>query len=209
MTRLDEIIAEHKVWVEKNFPSKPFWQPLLGVGEEVGELNHAVLKRAQGILMEEDHDADIRDAVGDIVIFLMHFCSIEGVDLMDCIEEAWGRAGGRDWTKAEAQEVETECTFCGGNGSLVDQGTCPTCEGHGVVYEVPQGVEDEKYAYGARGAYGDVGVPVKDIAKAVEVLCWSCGKSDTDGSVSVGQETPNGAYWEPRYVDVHLACVGQ
>jgi len=76
----------------------PAWHAILGVVEEVGELSHAYLKREQGIRgTREQHDASIVDAVGDIVLFLSGFCSVEGIDLMDCIEKSWEEVSRRDW----------------------------------------------------------------------------------------------------------------
>lgn len=72
---LQNIQAEVAAWSQKNFGDQPAWRPLLGIGEELGELNHAYLKREQGIRQDEDHDAAMRDAVGDIVIFLCDFSS--------------------------------------------------------------------------------------------------------------------------------------
>ena len=58
-------------WQKINFPNTKNYQPLLGVVEEVGELSHSHLKMEQGIRgSEEGHIAKIKDAIGDIVIFL-------------------------------------------------------------------------------------------------------------------------------------------
>jgi NTP pyrophosphatase (non-canonical NTP hydrolase) len=63
--------VEHLNWVEKNFPDQKPYQPLLGLAEEVGELSHAFLKREQGCRgTAEEHDKEIKDAVGDIFVFL-------------------------------------------------------------------------------------------------------------------------------------------
>ncbi len=81
---LDEIQREHALWIKKNFPSRPdkSFHPLLGVVEEVGELSHAVLKRDQGIRLNENHGENIKDAVGDIVIYLLDFCNTEKSGLL-------------------------------------------------------------------------------------------------------------------------------
>jgi len=78
-------------WSLKNFPEQTATQSLLGVVEEVGELAHHVLKKQQNITQHEDHDCEIKDAIGDIVIFLSEFCSRSGIDLEECVEEVWGR----------------------------------------------------------------------------------------------------------------------
>ena len=96
---LHEIQKEVRIWVDKNFPDSPIHQPILGLMEELGELSHAVNKREQKVRLNEDYKADVFDAVGDIVIYLMHFCNIEGIDLMSCIEKVWGKVKKRDWQK--------------------------------------------------------------------------------------------------------------
>jgi NTP pyrophosphatase (non-canonical NTP hydrolase) len=88
-------------WIEKQpfHPQQP-WQPLLGVGEEVGELNHAFLKRSQGIRGTADqHTEKMKDAVGDIMVYLAGFCIAEGLDMGECVEKAWSEVSQRDWNK--------------------------------------------------------------------------------------------------------------
>lgn len=95
------IQAEQVEWVAHNFGGdRPAWHPLLGVQEEVGELAHAYLKRTQGIRVNENHDAAIRDAVADIVIYLLDFCTAEGIDLQSVLAETWAQVRGRDWKQS-------------------------------------------------------------------------------------------------------------
>jgi NTP pyrophosphatase (non-canonical NTP hydrolase) len=98
-TTLKQIQEEVKVWEKKNFGDRPGWQPLLGLQEEVGELAHHYLKRAQGIRISEDHNAGIADAVADIVIYLLDFCNTEGIDLEATLKATWQEVSKRDWTK--------------------------------------------------------------------------------------------------------------
>lgn len=87
-------------WVQHNFPNRPAWQPLLGLQEELGELSHAYLKRAQGIRVTEDHNGNIKDACADILIFLCDFCNAEGIDLESVVTEVWENVvSKRDWRK--------------------------------------------------------------------------------------------------------------
>ena len=85
-------------WSRKNFGDQPAWKPLLGVAEEVGELNHAFLKQSQNIRRNEDHAAKERDAVGDIVIYLADYCGRRGFSLAQCVADAWAEVSKRDWT---------------------------------------------------------------------------------------------------------------
>ena len=76
-------------WSDESFGVGSSWHKLLGVMEEVGELCHHVLKREQGIRVDQNHNEEVKDAVGDIVIYLMDFCAREGISLEECIETTW------------------------------------------------------------------------------------------------------------------------
>lgn len=66
-------------WAEANFGTEqPAHFPLLGAGEEIGELGTSVLKRAQGIDDSEKYKNRVgddveMDAVGDVFIYTMDF----------------------------------------------------------------------------------------------------------------------------------------
>jgi NTP pyrophosphatase (non-canonical NTP hydrolase) len=92
-----EIQENQKPWVAHNFGDRPAWMPLLGVMEELGELAHSFLKREQGIRVGENHDEKIKDAVGDIVLFLMDFCSANNIDLQSVVSDTWEHVKDRDW----------------------------------------------------------------------------------------------------------------
>jgi NTP pyrophosphatase (non-canonical NTP hydrolase) len=95
---IEKVQREHKEWAHRNFGPRPSWHPLLGVQEEVGELSHAYLKREQGIRgTREEHEADMCDAVGDIMVFLIDFCNQEGIDLRDALAVTWEKVSKRDW----------------------------------------------------------------------------------------------------------------
>jgi len=96
LVTLQQAVAE---WSEKNFGTQEAWKPLLGVGEELGELNHAYLKMSQKIRQNENHEAKLKDAVGDIVIYLADFCASYGISLDECVTTAWNEVSKRDWTK--------------------------------------------------------------------------------------------------------------
>lgn len=86
------------VWRQRNFPDADATQQLLGVGEEVGELMHSHLKQMQKIRGDDNlHDENAKDAVGDIVIYLMGYCSWRGWDLHDLIEATVEHILKRDW----------------------------------------------------------------------------------------------------------------
>lgn len=88
------------VWRTQNFGSNiPPYQQLLGVIEEVGELAHAQLKYEQGIrgMDKEKYEREAKDAVGDLMIFLMGFCSIMGWDIGEILEDTVSEVLDRDW----------------------------------------------------------------------------------------------------------------
>lgn len=100
---LSKLQEEQRPWVEHNFGDRPWQQPLMGISEEVGELNHALLKQWQGIRgTKEKLEREAQDAVGDIVIFLSDLCSSRGWDFQEIIETTWAKVKKRDW-KADSQ----------------------------------------------------------------------------------------------------------
>ena len=96
---LDKFQSEVSEWANKNFGvHQPSILPLLGLGEEVGELNHAHLKGAQGIrYTPQEIVSKKRDAIGDLFIYAADYCAREGLSLTDCIRVAWEGVKERDW----------------------------------------------------------------------------------------------------------------
>jgi NTP pyrophosphatase (non-canonical NTP hydrolase) len=96
----EQLQKEHKEWVERNFPDAQPYYSLLGLSEEVGELNHAHLKGLQGIRhTPEEIQAMKEDAVGDIVVYLADYCTKNGIDFQDAVEKTWQQVLARDWQK--------------------------------------------------------------------------------------------------------------
>lgn len=54
--------------------------------------------------MEEDHDDRMRDAIGDIVIYLLGFCTLNQIDVDECIEMAWSEVKKREWTQNHSDD---------------------------------------------------------------------------------------------------------
>lgn len=87
-------------WEEHNFPDTPAYRNLLGMGEELGELFHAHLKGEQSIrLNEAESRAKKKDAMGDILIYAINYCSKNNICLLECLETAWKEVKQRDWIK--------------------------------------------------------------------------------------------------------------
>ncbi len=96
------IQEEHAAWLERNFPDSISVsgtdRSFKGLVEELGELAHHSLKMEQGIRgTPEEHLAEMKDAVGDLYIFLNSYCTSQGWNLGDIIKETWDEVKKRDW----------------------------------------------------------------------------------------------------------------
>lgn len=95
---LGKLQAEIRDWRMYNFPDTTYLQQFMGIVEEVGELSHVMLKEAQGIRRNtDDVDAEIKDAIGDISIFMINFCDLHGWDYEKILAQTWETVAGRDW----------------------------------------------------------------------------------------------------------------
>ena len=103
---LKQLQTQVSEWSGRNFPDGEPWEPVMGLAEEVGELSHAFLKQHQGIRLDEDHEAEMKDAVGDVVIYLADVCHRNGMDLADCVTVAWNEVKQRDWNKHREEHAE-------------------------------------------------------------------------------------------------------
>lgn len=93
---------EVEKWALANFGEDvPQHQPLLGIGEEVGELMHAQLKYEQGIrgYDVQKFSEDAGDAIGDIMIYLVDYCNRAGFSLDECVRVTWEKVRRRNWKK--------------------------------------------------------------------------------------------------------------
>jgi len=108
LREMDLIQVEHWKWTEKNFPGQVADDCFLGVVEEVGELAHADLKKKQGIRGDAaKHDADARDAVGDIMIYLMGYCSKREWKMSEVLQDTWEKVvSKRDWKKYPVNGID-------------------------------------------------------------------------------------------------------
>lgn len=98
MLTFKQLQDEQRPWVERNFPGRDDYYPLLGAVEELGELAHSHLKNLQGIRgTPEQHLEAKADAVADVIIFLADYCSATGIDLQSTMETVWARVSQRDW----------------------------------------------------------------------------------------------------------------
>jgi len=91
---------EVSAWADHNFPNNAKHIPLLGALEELGELAHAHIKLEQNIRgTPSDHTMKKKDALGDILIYLAHYCHNHQLSLGECAHIAWREVKDRDWVK--------------------------------------------------------------------------------------------------------------
>lgn len=75
---LEQFSADHWNWVKANFGEHPSWQPLIGMGEEVGELDSALIG---------GDESDVIDSIADIMIYMNDFCHVEGLNYPDIVRK--------------------------------------------------------------------------------------------------------------------------
>jgi len=103
---LEFLQSEIAKWENYNFPNTTAIEQFMGVVEEVGELSHFLLKDSQGIREAVDKygekldvKAHVVDAVGDISIFLINFCSHYDINYADALIRTWELVSKRDFRK--------------------------------------------------------------------------------------------------------------
>lgn len=92
---LNKLQPEIAAWRVKNFPESGMIHQFMGMVEEMGELSHAILKDQQGIRGATELEA--KDAVGDVLIYMINFCSTLGWDLEEILCDTWDQVKHRDW----------------------------------------------------------------------------------------------------------------
>jgi hypothetical protein len=77
---LRNLQIEQKAWVKYNFGARPSYMPLLGVVEELGEYEEALLKNDKELVM---------DSIADMTIFLSDYCSAKKWDIRDIVQKSF------------------------------------------------------------------------------------------------------------------------
>lgn len=96
--QLNEIQEQIDRWRGYNFPKATPDQQFMGMTEELGELAHAILKGQQGIRGYSPEDtAEIKDAIGDLMIYLLNFCSMHEWSALEILQDVWDEVKERDW----------------------------------------------------------------------------------------------------------------
>lgn len=80
MTYWKDLVDQRDSWIEHNFPRQTPTDTILGVIEEYGELTHSYLKMKQEIRgTPEQHTEDMKDAIGDLTVYLLGVMSYADV----------------------------------------------------------------------------------------------------------------------------------
>ena len=97
---LSALQKAHKAWIDDNFPGRDHYYHILGAIEELGELAHAELKLLEAIRGgPEGHTAKARDAIGDVIFFLMGYASDHGWSMEEILAEVWAEVSQRNWRR--------------------------------------------------------------------------------------------------------------
>lgn len=96
-------------WQERNFRNVTSEKLVLGMAEEVGELCHYILKRAQKIREaadEQEVQEQIADGFADCVIFGIQLMENEGLDAEKVLAKTIKDVLKRDWLSNPSKGVK-------------------------------------------------------------------------------------------------------
>ncbi len=112
-------------WANNNFEVH---LPELGMLEEIGELTHCILKRAQRIRGFEDFtffQSQTKDAIGDIMVYMLHDLKRANENLV-WDEEKFGIKASEGWSTDTGMENLEKI--------LGELGECAGCHLQGLLY---------------------------------------------------------------------------
>lgn len=100
-TGMHEFQDDVDSWNDKQpWADDPAVVVVVGLGEETGEVQRAVLKMHQGIRgTPEEWRQEAGKEMGDVFIKLCALANSLGMDLQDCIEQRWADVSQRNFTK--------------------------------------------------------------------------------------------------------------
>ena len=91
-TSLDAIQADQIEWSTRNFGQQPAHRPMLGIIEEMCELEEAQMLAGETGKEESDAAAQL-DAIGDIAIYMLDYCGKRGWRM----QELWDARACPEW----------------------------------------------------------------------------------------------------------------
>jgi NTP pyrophosphatase (non-canonical NTP hydrolase) len=86
-------------WQRANFPQTTEWELILGCVEELGELSQNYLKLHRGIRTDEFSEERLKDAIGDLLVFLIGLISARGYRVREILENTVDTVTQRQWNK--------------------------------------------------------------------------------------------------------------
>lgn len=90
-------------WRKHNFPNEDASLKLNLLMEEVGELAKAYCKGTAKIKGTPEYwEQQEKDAVGDVILTLLTYCNLRGINAQDCVDIAWKEISLRDYQKYPA-----------------------------------------------------------------------------------------------------------
>jgi NTP pyrophosphatase (non-canonical NTP hydrolase) len=95
---LDELQRRVLKWQNLNFPDCAEWELALGVAEEAGEVADYVLKSHRHIRAQEFPEERLKDAVGDLIIYLFGICEAHDWLLSEIANGTVDKVLTRNWT---------------------------------------------------------------------------------------------------------------
>ncbi len=94
---LEILQNEIQAWQVTNFPECKEWELALGVCEEAGELAQCVLKLHRGMRADEFDEERLKDAVGDIIVYLLGICYTRDWRMSDVLRSTSEKVLKRKW----------------------------------------------------------------------------------------------------------------
>lgn len=102
MSDLEQLQERLDIWNRRNFDTPPDTFQITKLTEEVGEAAHAVVRlyhQAQGKKVNPKSEAKLKDALGDIMVVLMHLANNHGWSLEEIFRETADEILARDYTR--------------------------------------------------------------------------------------------------------------
>lgn len=97
---LDALQKRVVEWQSENFPGCQEWELALGVCEEGGELARSILKLHRKMRKLNADESSLRDAIGDIVIFLFGICASRGWRMSVILQSTGEQVLKRKWKRS-------------------------------------------------------------------------------------------------------------
>lgn len=106
---IEDLQQEQAEWSLHNFGEQPSYYALLGIVEEVGELNQALFSYLSLEATWNNLCGEIEDAIGDVTVFAAHYCSHQEWYFKNLYDDAHqGGSRYKDNLNEKTQHAETD-----------------------------------------------------------------------------------------------------